>query len=29
VNSGQITEARVDQSVARILLMKIERGMVK
>ncbi|HXR66538.1 MAG TPA: glycoside hydrolase family 3 N-terminal domain-containing protein, partial [Ktedonobacteraceae bacterium] len=29
VKSGQITEARVDQSVARILLMKIESGMMK
>ena len=29
VSSGQISEARVDQSVARILLMKIEYGMLK
>lgn len=29
VNSGQISEARVDQSVARILLMKKEYGMMK
>ncbi len=29
LKSGQITEARVDQAVARILLMKIEYGMIK
>jgi beta-N-acetylhexosaminidase len=29
LQSGQITQARVDQSVARILLMKIEYGMLK
>ena len=29
LKSGQITEARVDQAVARILLMKVEYGMIK
>ena len=29
VSSGQISEARVDQSVARVLLMKMEYGMMK
>lgn len=29
LKSGQITEARVDQAVARILLMKVEYGMLK
>ncbi len=29
VQSGQLTEARVDQSIERILLMKIEAGIIK
>jgi beta-glucosidase-like glycosyl hydrolase len=29
LQSGQITEARVDQAVARILMMKLTYGMTK
>jgi beta-N-acetylhexosaminidase len=29
LNSGQLTEQRIDQSVARILLMKVEYGIIK
>jgi len=27
--SGQLTEARIDQSVERVLLMKVEAGIIK